>query len=269
MRYPEDFINKIICGDCLEVIKDIPDNSIDLIWFSPPYWNLHNYSGSDNEIGYGQLLGEYIESLKKLSDESKRILKESGNFVINIMDLVENNKPIMLSNYCIDEFNLVFIERVVWFIKHKMPPSRSERRFVNKMEWLLHFSKTDDYYFNKDDVRLPHSPYMMKDKRKWKWNEKGKCPGNVWDIKAYRVRGKNKFHIAGFPKELCERVIRCWCPSNGIVLDPFVGSGTTALVAKSLNRDWIGIDISEKYCSIARRRLKEAQRSFDNEGVDF
>ena len=247
-------VNKIICGDCIEEMKKLPDESVDLIWFSPPYWDLHKYSKSKKEKGYGQTFDEYILSLKKVSEQGKRILKKDGNFIINIMDIVRKNKPMLLSTYCIKNFDLIFIERIVWFIKNKMPVA-SNRRFVNKFEWVLHFSKSENYYFNKDSIRLPHSIYAKKDKRKW--NKKGKCPGNVWFIEAYRVSGKNKYHVAGFPIKLCEMVIKCWSKPNDLVLDPFVGSGTTAVACKQLGRKFIGIDISPEYCEMARKRLQQ------------
>lgn len=251
-----EFKNKIICGNSLELIKQIPDTTIDLVWFSPPYWNLHKYTENKNEIGYYQSLEEYLESLVQIQKESKRILKPSGNLVINIMDIVRKNTPIFLSDELIKRFEMPLIERIVWSIRNKMPVA-SDKRFVNKMEWILHFAQNrENYYFDKDSVREPHSHYAAKDKRKWKWNSKGKCPGNLWDIPAYRVAGKNKFHIAGFPIELCNRVIRCWCPENGTILDPFNGGGTSTLAAAKLNRNYIGFDLDQKCCDIAEYRIK-------------
>lgn len=248
--------NTITCGDSLELIKQVPPNSVDLVWFSPPYWNIHKYTDSDKEIGFGQELEDYIESLVIIQKESNRILKPHGNLVINIMDIVRKNKPIFLSDMLIKEFEMPLIERIVWLIRNKMPVA-SEVRFSNKFEWILHFAKTGDrYYFNKDGVREPHSHYAAKDKRKWKWNSKGKCPGNVWDIPAYRVSGKNKFHVAGFPIQLCDRVIKCWCPDDGTVLDPFNGGGTTTLSAVRQDKNYIGFDLDQKCCDIAVHRIQ-------------
>jgi adenine-specific DNA-methyltransferase len=248
--------NTITCGDSLELMKQVPDKSVDLVWFSPPYWNLHKYTDSNKEIGYGQSLETYLESLGSIQKESIRVLKDSGNLVINIMDVVRKNEPIFLSDELIKRFDMVLIERIVWSIRNKMPVA-SNVRFVNKMEWILHFAKDrENYYFNKDAVREPHSHYAAKDRRKWKWNANGKCPGNVWDIPAYRVTGKNKFHVAGFPIQLCDRVISCWCPENGTVLDPFNGGGTTTLSAVRHNRQYIGFDLDQKCCDIAEHRIK-------------
>jgi len=248
--------NTITCGNSLELIKQVPDKSIDLVWFSPPYWNLHKYTDSKAEVGYGQSLDEYLNALVLIQIESKRVLKDDGNLVINIMDIVRKNTPIFLSDELIKRFDMPLIERIVWLIRNKMPVA-SKVRFVNKMEWILHFSKDrKNYYFDKDSVREPHSHYAAKDKRKWKWNANGKCPGNVWDISAYRVAGKNKFHVAGFPILLCDRVISCWCPKDGTVLDPFNGGGTTTLSAVRQDRQYIGFDLDQKYCDIAIHRIQ-------------
>lgn len=251
---------QVINGNCIDELKKIKDDSVDLIFYSPPYWDLHKYGDTSGEIGHGQSLSEYIESMVKVSDECHRILKSTGNYVINIMDLVRKNKPVMLSNMFIDAFTdeskFIFVERIVWSIANKMPVA-SDIRFVNKFEWILHFSKTEKYYFDKDAVREPHSKYALTDKRKWKWNSKGKCPGNSWSIPAYRVSGKNKLHVAGFPDALCRRVIQSWCPVGGMILDPFAGSGTTGIAAHSLNRNSILIEKEKKYCDTIRNRIKE------------
>ena len=247
--------NEIYTGDCLELIKSLDNNSIDLVWFSPPYWNLHKYSNEAKEIGNNQSLDAYLKCLIDLSNECFRVLKPTGNLVINIMDLVRENKPLLLSDKLIYSIqNFLLVEKIVWHIRNKMPVA-SNKRLVNKYEWLIHWGKSDDYFVDIDAVREPHSEYAAKDKRKWKWNIKGKNCGNMWDIPAYRVSGKRKFHQAAFPIELSGRVVKCWCPEGGIVLDPFVGSGTTCISAQKLNRQHIGFELSPEYAEIARERL--------------
>jgi DNA modification methylase len=247
-------LNQIRQGDCLALIKPVPDNSVDLIFYSPPYYDLHKYATEAGEIGRGQTLDTFLDSMNQLNAECARVLKPTGNLVINIMDLVREGHPLPLADKLIAGSSLCYIERIVWYIRNKMPVA-SKRRFCNKHEWLIHLAKTDDYFFDKDPVREPHSHYAAKDKRKWKWNVNGKCPGNVWDIPAYRVAGKRKFHVAAFPIELAERVVKCWSPVGGVVLDPFVGSGTTTLAAKNLGRQWLGFELSVTNVEIARKRM--------------
>lgn len=252
-------LNKIHCGNNLDLIKEIDSNSVDLIWYSPPYFNVHKYSNDPREIGFGQTLGEYLNSLIELTKDSARILKDSGNLVINIMDLVRNNEPLLLSDELIYGFrkagiNLILRQKIVWSIRNEMPVA-SQRRFVNKFEWILHWSKTKDYYFDVDSVREPHSKYAEQDKRKWKWNSKGKNPGNIIDIPAYRVSGKNKVHIAGFPIQLCDFVTKSFCPETGVVCDLFAGSGTSCVSAKKLNRKFIGLELDQNYCNLANERI--------------
>lgn len=253
-----EMVNKVFLGDCLDILPNIPDNSIDLIWFSPPYWNIHKYTNSDKEIGFNQSLEEYINSMIKIAEESKRILKDTGNFVINIMDLVRNNRPVLLSHYFIEKFPLIYIQGIIWYISNKAPVS-SNRRFVNKFEWILHFAKTDNYYFNKDIVRIP-SKWAEIDKRKWKYNKKGKCPGNVWFIPALRI--PNSIHKAAFPQELCRKIIKCFSKEKDIVLDPMAGIGNTIIAARNLDRNYIGIELSEKYYKKIIDNLKQEKFDF-------
>lgn len=246
----------LLQGDSLEVLPSLPDSSVDLVFFSPPYWNLHKYGEASGEIGHGQSLEGYIHSLNLIAKECHRVLKPTGNYVVNLMDVVRKNRPIPISDLLVAQTTeLIFIERIVWSIRNKMPVA-SQRRLSNKFEWILHWAKSDNYYCDIDSIREPHSHYAAKDKRAWKWNPKGKNPGNLWDIIPKRLSGKNKTHVAGFPEELCQRVILCWSPDGGTVLDPFSGSGTTCLTAKKLGRSGIGIEKETKYHEIAIQRLK-------------
>jgi DNA modification methylase len=257
--------HKILQGDSRVVLKDVKESSVDLVWFSPPYGDIHKYTTDDREIGQCSS-EEYIKQLGIIAHESFRILKPSGNFVINIMDRVENKRPVPYGARCIKAFTDLgyqWIESIVWHIPNKMPVA-NDYRFVNKMEWVIHFSKTDNYYFDKDSVREEHSKYALKDKRLWKWNTKGKCPGNLWTIPAYKVSGSLKKHQAAFPIELCYRVIKSWCPSDGVVLDPFCGSGTSNVAAKQLGRSSIGIELSQSYAEVARYRLDHLEEENKN-----
>ena len=247
--------NVLLLGDSLKVLASIPDASADLVFFSPPYWDLHKYGSAAGEVGHGQTLDEYLDSMAAVASECARILKDTGNYVVNVMDIVRKNRPIPISDLLVARTrDLEFVERIVWSIRNKMPVA-STRRLVNKFEWVLHWAKTSDYYCDIDSIREPHSHYAAKDKRKWKWNVNGKNPGNLWDIPAYRVAGKNKFHVAGFPEELCRRVILCWSPKEGLVLDPFSGSGTACLAAKKLGRRFIGIEKEPGYHDVAMKRV--------------
>lgn len=292
-------IDRIYCGNNLDLIEEVSDNSIDLVFYSPPYFDTHRYGESSKEIGHGQDLRQYLESMAQLNRACARVLKPTGNLVINVMDLVREGRPLPLADWLIDDVatrldrdcNAVtvasddapfhLIQKIIWFIVNKMPVA-SDRRFCNKFEWILHLAKDPaDYYFNLDAVRAPHGKWGAIDakKRPEKWNPLGKNPGNDWsfaapseegdiqagqrdvpdgdhwDIKAYRVGGKRKFHKAGFPIELCDRVIQAWCPAGGVMLDPFVGSGTSCLSARELGRHFIGFELFPANVEICEKRL--------------
>lgn len=246
----------ILKGDSLKILPHLLKESIDLIATSPPYWNLYNYN-EGNEIGFGQKLDDYIFSLKLLFTKLKGVLKDSGNVWFNIMDVVRENKLVRLSDKIIEFDILNFIERVVWFISNKMPVV-NERRLINKFEWLLHFSKTQDYIYNVDEMR-EKSKYAETDKREWKYNEKGKLLGNVWEISARHLPLPP--HPAMYPKAIPEKCIKGWSRKNDIVLDPFLGSGQTLIACKEWGRKGIGIEISEKYCEISKRRILGTTKS--------
>lgn len=250
MKYPEDYINKIHCADCIDFMKGIPDNYINLIVTSPPYWNIHKYN-KGNEIGFGQTLKQYIASLEKIFVQFKRITKDNGNILFNIMDCMRNGKLIRLSDLIINISPLELKERIIWYIPNKMPVTQN-KYLVNKYEWLLHFVKSDNYVFNVDEMRRP-SKYSKIDKREWKYNPKGKLLENVWEIPAKHL--PNPVHPAMFPLEIPLRCIKAWSNINDMILEPFAGSGNTLIACKELGRKYIGIEINPEYCEIARRRI--------------
>ena len=290
-------LDRVYCGNNLDLIEEIDDDSVDLVFYSPPYAATHKYGESDQEIGHGQTLEQYLASMARLNRACARVLKPSGNLVINVMDLVREGSPVPLADLLIADVTcpqrtgesaypvpgsggpLRLIEKIVWFIVNKMPVA-SDRRFCNKFEWILHLAKSDSYYFNLNSVREPHGKWGAIDakKRPEKWNSMGKNPGNDWnypiptdndiqagqrdvsdgdhwDIKAYRVAGRRKFHKAGFPIELCDRVIQAWCPAGGVMLDPFAGSGTSCLSAREFGRHFIGFELFPSNVEICEKRL--------------
>jgi DNA modification methylase len=275
-------LNAIYPGNCLDLIECVDDASVDLVFYSPPYFDLHKYGKTEGEIGHGQDMETYLRDMAALNRACARVLKPTGNLVINVMDLVRENRPVPLADMLVKDVaeQLLLIQKIVWFIVNKMPVA-SPKRFCNKFEWILHLAKTDDYVFNLDAVREPHGKWGAIDakKRPEKWNPLGKNPGNDWnfpledddgiqagrrddpesdhwDIKAHRVAGKHKLHKAAFPLSLAERAVKCWSPEGGVVLDPFVGSGTTCVAAQKHGRAWLGFELHEENVQTAQARLR-------------
>lgn len=250
-------MNPVIIGDCTLYnadCREVMPQHVDLLFTSPPYGDLHSYGDDIREIGKGQNDVEFIQTLADILAQSK-----AENIVVNIMDRVRNGRQVsydLMLAQAMENLGYPLVQKIVWFIRNKMPVA-SERRFSNKHEWVLHFAK-DGYHFDKTDVRQPHSEYAAKDKRTWKWNANGKCPGNVWDIPAYRVAGKNKVHIAAFPVQLADRVILTYSKPGDVVYDPFMGSGTTGVSAAQNGRQFVGVELLSKYYKTACERIVKA-----------
>lgn len=310
----EKFTNKIICGDSLKVLKTIPNQSIDCVVTSPPYWALRDY-GVKGQIGRESTIEEYLDKLILIFDEVKRVLKPKGTCWVNFGDTYANktkgeqrNKqsdniynsltkratfPKLKTELSIppkslslipSRFALKMIEKgwilrneIIWHKPNAMPQSVRDRFSVD-FEKVFFFVKERKYYFRqqfeplKNPERLKRR-YLNPDKKHkrtksyWfsarpvisekvrrKLLTKGRNKRCVWAIGTTAFTGN---HFAVFPPRLIETPILAGCPENGIVLDPFIGSGTTAVVAKKLHRKFIGIDLKPEYVRLAKTRIKK------------
>ena len=284
----EDFVGRFIPGDNLEILKEMPSDSIDLIFTSPPYANLRNY-GVD---GASIKPSEYTEWLVERAREFKRVLKPTGNFILNISDRVVNGKQqlfvfeIVLA-LCKDlGFNLV--RDYIWYNPSSPPNIYSQGKYgrtKKSHEYCFWFSKGDTWKFNMDPIRKPYSKDMQKylngngkgarvenkrpstytfDCSKTWTDHGGSDPGSVImlgnnnsnDIFMRWCKEHGVYHPARFPEKLAEFFILAGSDEGDIVLDPFSGSGTCAVVAERLGRRWIGIDINEDFCEISKIRME-------------
>lgn len=252
---PEEYLNKIICGDSEEVLKKLPDNCIDLILTSPPYNFGLEYDISDDSHYWES----YFNKIESIFTECIRVLKYGGRFVLNIQPLFSDYIPThhMFSNF---------------FIKNKM---------IWKGEILWEKNNYNCKYTAWGSWLSPSSPYL---KYTWEFIEIF-CKGDLkklgdkdkidltpeefkewvvakWSIAPER-RMKEYNHPAMFPEELARRVIKLFSYQGDIILDPFNGAGTTTVVAKKNKRKYIGIDISEEYCKVAQDRID----TIENEGI--
>ncbi|MEM3403751.1 MAG: site-specific DNA-methyltransferase [Nitrososphaeria archaeon] len=165
---------------------------------------------------------------------------------------------------------------LVWFKPNHMPSSVKDR-YSNTYEFIFFFVKNRKYYFNLDAIREPHTSikdlgrkrtdqihskyYGIRPSGYLVQHPKGKNPGDCWSIPTKPFK---ETHFAVMPEDICVKPILSSCPENGIVLDPFCGSGTTCVVAKKLSRNYIGIDINQRYCEIARQRLAQVPEKLTN-----
>ena len=325
--------NTIINGNSLEVLKSLPDNSIDCCVTSPPYYALRDY-GCDGQIGLEETPEKYIERLCDVFSEVRRILTPQGTLWLNIGDSYNGNKvgnTEVVKNKKVSESNdfhkklwsgakpkdligipwmLAFALRsqgwylrqdIIWQKPNPMPESVTDR-CTKSHEYIFLMSKSQKYYFDYEAIQEPCADQsrtnyacgnrtngINKDRndndfgersKNWKPRTKncqydGQKPNsfhlsreNGEPDKEYYVRNKrdvwsvnvkpcSEAHFATYPFELIKPCILAGCPENGIVLDPFMGSGTTAIVARSLNRNYLGVELNPEYIKIAHKRLEK------------
>ncbi len=253
-------INKIICGDAIEVMKKFPSNSVDIVVTSPPYDAVRDYKGFSLDLhGAGK--------------EIYRVLKDGGVAVMVIQDQTKNFGKSLTSfktiiDWC-DNFGFKLFETVI-YRKYGAEGAWWNKRFRVDHEYVPIFLKGErPRYFNKEDLKIPskHGGKTMTGggtrltngvriaTRSIKINPM-KCRGTIWEYLTAGDGSRLKHeHPATFPNQLPYDFIKCFSPENGVVLDPFVGSGTTTVAAKNLGRHYIGIDIASEYCAIAKKRM--------------
>lgn len=252
----EKYFGKIIHGDCIEEIKKIPDNSVDLIFADPPYYlqlpkgkRLKRADGSeiipvDNEWDSFESYEHYDSFTHAWISECQRILKPTGTFwIIGMYHNIFRVGTIM------QNLGLWFLNDVIW-VKTDALPNLNGRRFTNNHETLIWSVKNKDckkYTFNYEFMKKLNGGKQMKD-TDWVF---GLCKGNE------RLKDENgiKAHPTQKPLKLIQQVILASSNKGDIVFDPFMGSGTTAVVAEALGRKWLGIEKYEKYVSLARNRV--------------
>ena len=241
---------KLFNGDVLEIIKQFESKSIDLIFADPPY-NLsgENYltckSGKISKCDKG--LWDQIENInefnRKWIEECIRVLKDNGT--IWISGTLHNHPSI---GTILKQLNLWIINDIIWF-KPNATPLIQKNRFVPSTELIWLAGKSKQYYFNYDlAVKLNNGKQMR----------------NLWEIPAERHK---TIHPTEKPEKLLERIILIGSNEQDIILDPFMGSGTTGVVAKRLNRNFIGIEIDETYYCIAQKRIENTQ--IENNLIQF
>lgn len=254
-------INKILCGDAVEVLKKIPSNSVDLIVTSPPYDDIRTYNG-------------FSLNLPAVGKELHRVLKDGGIVAMVIQDATRNFGKTLTSfrtiiDWC-DNIGFKLFETVI-YRKYGTEGAWWTKRFRVDHEYMPIFLKGDrPAYFNKEPLKIPskHGGKTMTGSGNRRTDgtttktitreiNAMKCRGTVWDyLNAGDKNPLKRKHPATFPDKIPTDFIECFCPSDGVVLDPFIGCGSTAVAAKLLGRKYIGIDISEEYCKLAEERLR-------------
>lgn len=278
-------------GDSLEVARTLPDQSVDCIVTSPPYYGLRDY-GNDGQYGLEESPAAYVETMRALFSELRRTLADDGTLWLNIGDSysggsrkgyadtgkaagrIGSDRPAsgmpgknLLGipwrvALALQDDGWILRNSIIWHKPNAMPESVTDR-LSGRHENLFMFSKAQGYWFDLNPIREPldesraPSRKVRKPQAGWKENSaKGSyTPGsagkNPGDVWSINTQPFPGAHFATFPQELARRAIVAGCKPGGTVLDPFSGSGTTGLVAQNNGRKYVGIDISADYLKLS------------------
>lgn len=292
--------NVVIHGDAAQVLEVLPENSVQAIVTSPPYYKQRDYN-SDRQLGSEPTPEEYVRRLVAVLAASKRVLKPDGLLWLNLGDKYVDGKLLGLPwrvAIALSESGWSLRSDVIWHKPNAMPASVTNRPTTDH-EYVFMLSQATAYYYNADAIREPHVTFTEASRMRGGRGhfgkpggtpEAGKNKGNPnlhrarWD-QAFHPLGRNKrtvwsiplskfpeAHFAVFPEQLVENCVLASTRRGDTVLDPFCGSGTTLVVARRLGRHFVGIDVKKEYCRMALRRLNEVQQQLplidhDTQGV--
>lgn len=269
-----DYLDKIIHGDCEKVLQGFPDNSVDLIFTSPPY-------ADQRAKTYGGIKPDrYVDWFLPKAAEFKRVLKPTGTFILNIKErVVDGERHIYVLDLIIKmrEQGWLWTEEYIWHKKNSYP-GKWPNRFRDNWERLIQFNKEKNFSMYQESVMVPIGDWAkdrlakLSDTDKIRDESKvssgfGKNVSNwvgrnmVYPTNVLHMATEtgNKSHSAVFPSDLPDWFIKLFTKPGDIVLDPFVGSGTTAFSAVQLGRHFVGIDINAEYIHLANQRIFEKQ----------
>lgn len=259
-----DIINKTFNNDLFEAIDFFPEKSVDLLVIDPPYnldkdFNGYKFNKSDDDA--------YINYLESWFPKVIRLLKQNGSLYICGDWKCTSALYRVVSKY------LTVRNRITWQ-REKGRGAKSNWKNCTEDIWFATMS--DDYYFDVDSVKMKRkviAPYKENGKPKdWEETEDGNFrlthPSNFWDdiTIPYWSMPENTDHPTQKPEKLIAKLILASCPVGGLVFDPFLGSGTTSVVAKKLNRNYCGIELNNEYCCWAEKRLEQASEDNSIQG---
>ena len=305
-------LNKIYQGDSLSILKTWPDEFVDCVITSPPYWGLRDY-GVEGQLGLEKTPEEYVAKMVEIFREVKRVLKKEGTLWLNLGDSyvsakdryssvpqtvsgkhrgepIDNNRPDLKGHEYLKDKDLAGIpwrvafalqadgfylrQDIIWAKPNPMPESVTDR-CTKSHEYVFLLTKSPKYYFDNEAIKEdsvvsdkwkePDKKYLSKAEGngetslKKGFNRMGEIGGkrnkrSVWTVTTKPFK---EAHFATFPEDLIIPMVKAGCPLGGVCLDPFMGAGTTALVAKKLSRKYIGIELNPEYIKIAENRLAQ------------
>lgn len=282
-------MQKIFVGDAREKLKTLPNESVDCICTSPSYYQQRFY-GDKSEIGQEETLQLYLESLWQIFNECKRVLKSTGSCFIVLGDTYHKGKDdgwqchkqllMVPQRFAIgmQERNWILRNQICWNkLSSAVQPAKD--RLSPGWEPVFFFTKSEDYFFDPYQIGEPlkantiqralydlnRDESTVKDQvranirkrsaeKALSQAEPKAFPRDVWNVAVGMTRG-DLFHTAIYPTELVKKILLCATKPNDVVLDPFLGSGTTMEVCREMKRNCIGIELNEKYLADIKKRL--------------
>ena len=239
--------NTFIIGDAFEALKTFSSESVDLVCTDPPYNLGKNYG---NNIDWKQW-HEYEKFTKNWVEEAVRILKPKGSIYV-FMGVQFIPRLFLILQKTGFHFNS-------WITWHYTQGIGRIKGFSPRHEDILYFTKSNQYTFNLDNIRIPQKYYRKRN------NMKGANPGDVWQFSHIHYSNPERLnHPTQKPEAIIKRIILASSNKKDVVLDPFVGSGTTCVVANMLGRKWVGIDVNPDYIKMSEGRLKKKVNLFDS-----
>ena len=266
--YSTDVDVVLFDGDCSELLKNIPSNSVDLVITSPPYNIGKKYEKKTS-------LQAYLKNLEPVIVEIVRVLATTGSLCWQVGNYIHKGEVFPLDIYFYEifkRFGLKLRNRIIWRFNHGL---HCTKRFSGRYETILWFTKDDEYVFNLDPVRIPAK---YPGKRHFKGPKRGQLSGNplgknpsdiwdvvkqdwedeVWDIPNVKANHPEKTeHPCQFPVELVQRCVLALTQPGGVVLDPYCGVGSTIIAALQYDRKAIAAEQDSKYITITRERIQK------------
>ena len=263
-NYKENNQVTLHCGDCMDLMRKLPDECVDLVVTSPPYCIGKAYEDPHNDIK------TFKDQHIMMFDELYRVMKPGGSVCWQVGYHVSEKCVVPLDCIIYEIFTsrsenlkypFILRNRIIWTFGHGL---NSTNRFSGRHETIMWFTKGEQTIFNLDDVRVPQKYpgkryYKGPNKGELSGNPLGKNPSDVWDIPNVKAKHVEKTaHPCQFPVVLPQRLIKALTLPNALVLDPFMGSGTTGVAALLEGRRFAGAELMKEYYDISTERIKDA-----------